>query len=168
MGLPNKYLYATNTGEDKIFLSAWKPIKKEGGYCWNPEAPIGNEMWIPNVLDLTEEEGTVPVKIVRSQEETGIWIICYDDYFGGEKHIYVYKPRFLEGTTRLDYNYPEDLRDTDDIFGIHVTTEFEMIAGEGPWPVTFVRGVNFIEEPKKPSFIKKLFQKIFCKKKRGN
>ena len=168
MGLPNKYLYATNTGEDKIFLSAWKPIKKEGGYCWNPEASMGNEMWIPNVLGLTEEEGTVPVKIIRSQEETGIWIICYDDYFGGEKHIYVYKPRFLEGTTRLDYNYSEGLRDTDDIFGIHVTSSFDMNSGEGPWPVTFVRGDNYVEPERRISKWHNFIKQLFRKKKRGN
>jgi len=59
MGLPCRELYATNVGDEsnEILLSAYKPIKKNDGYHMPPNTPIGFDMWIPNVLDLKEEDG---------------------------------------------------------------------------------------------------------------
>lgn len=143
MGLPNKKLYATNVGSERIFLSAWIPCRKEGDdgeiqYFWPPNTAIGSDMWVPNVLHIKPEDGTVPVKIVASETETGIWLICYDDYFGDEQHIFNWKPRFIEGTIKFDYHYPHTLDLGDDIFGIHVVTDIKMKAGDSPIPVTLV------------------------------
>ena len=141
MGIPIRQLYATNTGDEtgEIFLSKFIPVKTENGYKRPPETPIGYDLWVPNAFDLKEDEGTVPVMVVRSEKETGIWLVCYDDYFGNEQHLYAHKPRFIEGTKKLDWHYENDENDDFDI-GLHVSTDIEMIAGDGPYPVTLQRG----------------------------
>ena len=94
MGLPIRELNVTNTGDEtgRIILTKWIPEKRDdGNYYWPPNTPLGYDMWIPNVLDLKEEEGTIPVEIIESKEETGLWIICVNDYFGNEQHLYANK-----------------------------------------------------------------------------
>lgn len=144
MGCPIQKLYATNIGTDsgKIFLSAYKPEKKDGHYYRPHDTPIGFDMFVNNCLDLTEEEGTVQVTLGKSDTETGLWLICYDDYFGNEEHLYDAKPRFVEGTKKFDYEYWDELCDTDDNIdycGLHVSSNLNMKAGEGPIPVTLIR-----------------------------
>lgn len=143
MGLPHRQLYATNTGDEskKIILTAWIPVKKEDGYHWPPNTPLGGDIWVNNSLDLKEEEGTVPVMVVQSEEETGIWLICENGYFIDEQWLYNYKPRYKkEDPQRLDHAWAEDNIEGDDVFGIHISTDIDMVAGDGPLPVTLVRG----------------------------
>lgn len=143
MGIPHRQLYATNTGDEskKIILTAWIPVKKEDGYHWPPNTPLGGDIWVNNSLDLKEEEGTVPVMVVQSEVETGIWLICENGYFIDEQWLYNYKPRYKkEDPQRLDHAWAEDNIEGDDVFGIHISTDIDMVAGDGPLPVTLVRG----------------------------
>lgn len=147
MGLPIKELNVTNpndeNGKGDIFLSKWIPVKTENGYKWPPDTPLGYDMWIPNVLDLKIEEGTVPVEIVESEEETGLWLICVNDYFGNEQHLYANKkPIHKEEKDRYgDYKGFRDwIIDEDEEYNsIHVGTDIKMEAGDGPIPVTLKR-----------------------------
>jgi len=169
MGLPHRQLFATNTGDpsDCILLTSWKPVKKEDGkYYWPPDTPLGGDIWVPNVLELLEEEGTVPVMVVTSNTETGIWLVCYDDYFGNEQHIYNYRPHYIEETRKIDWNATEKEVEGDNIFGIHISTNIEMTSGDPPIPVTLKRGEyppREWEKSKKESLWKKII-KIFQKK----
>ena len=141
MGIPIRQLHATNTNDPSghILLSKYIPIKKEDGYHMPPDTPIGYDMWVPNVLGLKAEEGTVPIMVVQSEEDTGIWLVCFDDYFGNEQHMYAHKPRFVEGTKKLDWEYEDDEENNFDI-GLHISSDIKMVAGDGPIPVTLVRG----------------------------
>jgi hypothetical protein len=127
MGLPIRELHVTNTGSETghIILTKWIPVKKDDGrYCWPPNTPLGFDMWIPNVLGLKEEEGTVSVKIVESKKETGLWLICFNDYFGDEQHLYAnHKP----------------IHEDEEYNSLHVSTDIKMEAGDGPIPVTLER-----------------------------
>ena len=92
LGFINKF-YLTNIygGDSEVFLSVWKPIKKEdGNYYWPPNTPIGGDLWVNNCIGL-EEGKTVSVKIVRSKVETGIWLCCSNGDFLNEQWIYNYK-----------------------------------------------------------------------------
>lgn len=162
MGLPHKKLYVTNTGDEngKIFFSTWKPIPSKDGYIRDSSQPIGLDMWIPNVLDLTPEEGVVPVKIVESDKETGLWLCCYDDYFGNEQHLFNYKPTMNKETKSIDWN--EFWDDDNTGWEIHIWSEIEMVAGDGPIPVTLIRIEEFTEETHKK---KGLLWQIFHLKK---
>lgn len=141
MGLALKTLYATNIENDgKIFLSGWKPEFKDGKYYWPANTPIGHDMYIDNVMDLKEDEGTIPVEIIESEQETGLWLICYDDFFGGEQHLCNFKPRFIEGTKKYDSAYEDEIWDKDEkAWSLHVDTEIKMETGDGPIPVTLKR-----------------------------
>ncbi len=156
LAIKNK-LYATNVGceSGRIFLSQWKPILKDGKYCWPPDTPLGFDMYAPNLIDIKEEEGPVMVKVVPCEEETGLWLICYDDYFGGEQHLYNFKPRFKEGTNKFDYDYAEKLNIGDDIFGLHIDVKDDMVTGDGPIPVTLER-LSIIKMRNK--MLKKIFK----------
>ena len=147
MGLPIRELYATNVGDEsnEIFLSAYKPLKKDDGYHRPPKTALGFDMWIPNVLDLKEEDGIVPVEVTTSEKETGIWLICANDYFGNELHIYTCKPIHKDEKDRYgnyksfrDWDFPEE-EDVD--FGLHIYFEDlkDFVAGDGPIPVTLKR-----------------------------
>ena len=165
MGLPHRKLYATNTGDESkmIFLTAWIPVKKEDGYHWPPDTPLGGDIWVKNSLGLKEEEGTVPVMIVKSEEETGTWLVCENGYFGNEQWLYNYKPRYREDDpTRIDHAWSQEHVKGDNVFGIHVSTDIDMVAGDGPYPVTLVRGEyppRKWEMKKKESFWKRLFKR---------
>ena len=149
MSRPIKLFYATNPGGiDEIFLSEWKPAKDNGQWIMPPGTAIGNEMWIPNVLDLEESEGPVPVRIIKSEEETGLWLICYNDYFIDEQHLYNFKPRFSKDKPdRLDSEYMSTERNKNSKFwGLHVESDQEMKAGEGPIPATLKRITDDVAE----------------------
>ena len=164
MGLPHRQLYATNTGDDKIILTSWIPEKKDGGYYMPAGTPLGRDIWVNNTINLKEEEGTVPVMVVRSKRVTGIWIVCENGYFAAEQWLYNYKPRWDENKLRLDYEWAEKHIEGDDIFGIHIMTDIEMKHGDGPWPVTLERG-EYPKEEKKIPFWKKFGMVLgLCKK----
>ena len=149
MSRPIKLFYATNlAGIDEIFLSEWKPAKYNGQWIRPPGTTIGNEMWIPNVLDLKEFEGSVPVRIIKSEEETGLWLICYNDYFIDEQHLYNFKPRFSKDKPdRLDSEYMSTERNKNSNFWeLHVESDQEMKAGEGPISATLKRISSDIAE----------------------
>ena len=121
MGIPIRQLYATNI-DGEILLSKYIPLQDNGGYRRPPETPLGHDLWVPNAIGLKAEEGTVPVMVVRSDEETGIWLICFDDYFGNEQHLYAHKPRFVEGTKKLDWVYEDDESNNFDM-GLHISSD---------------------------------------------
>ena len=159
MGLPIRDLKATNI-EGQVLISKWTPEKREDGKYYMPrETPIGLSMWIPNVLGLKEEEGTVDVRIIKATEETGLWLVCFDDYFGNEQHLFDYKPRFKERTKKIDWEYDNEVGEQ---LSLHVWSEIKMIAGDGPIPVTLERG-KYEEKPKpkvvttkKKSYVKEI------------
>lgn len=167
MGIAHRILYATNVGREDgwIFLSAWKPIlKKDGKYYRDNTQPIGGDMMIPNVLNLTFEDGIVPVKVIASDVETGLWMVCYNDYFGNEQHLFNYKPKVFTDK----YGFFRVMEDDDDDeesenWSMHVASELEMVAGDGPIPVTLARGTY--EYPEWPHTEKK--EKISIWKKLG-
>lgn len=149
MGLPIYEFNVTNTGTEDgdIFLSKWIPIKTEDGrYKWPPNTPLGYDMWVPNVLDLKEEEGTVPVEIVKSDKETGLWLICVNDYFGDEQHLYAHKkPIHKEEKDRYgNYKGFNDwiFDSYEEYNNLHVSTDIKMEAGDEPIPVTLIRKIK--------------------------
>ena len=138
MGLPIRKLNATKIG-DEIFLSKWIPMKKGNGkYYMPPNTPLGDDMWIPNVIDLTEEEGTIPIEIIKSDKETGLWLACYDDYFGCEQHLFDFKLKPIDGTKEFDF-VEEHYDNTVDFYNtLHVSTDIEIKVGD-IIPVTLKR-----------------------------
>lgn len=168
MGLPQRKLYVTNLGDKfkMVLLSAWIPPKHEDGIYYHPkDIPIGLDMFIPNVLNVKYEDGPVPVKIVKSDKVTGLWVVCYDDYFGNEIHLYNYKPQFNRELQKIDYEYEEELNEKSkyELWSMHVYMEnSDMIAGDGPIPVTLEIGhpeEPIYKHPKRESFIKKFFKR---------
>lgn len=141
MGCPITEFHATNVGDESgwVLLSKFKPEKRENGKWYAPnDTPLGYDLWIPNVIDLKEDEGVIDVDIVKSDEETGLWLICYDDYFGDEQHLYTNKPRFIEGTKKFDYEFQENYERFE--FGLHIWAKtIDMKTGDGPIPVTLKR-----------------------------
>lgn len=149
MGLPAKVLYATNTGDDReIFLSEWKPSLENGRWMMPPETPIGLDMWISNVLDLKESEGPVVVRVTKAEEETGLWLVCYNEYFGNEQHLYNFKPKFeKDRPDRIDFEYMNKIETNNpNAWGLHVRSDQEMVAGDGPIPATLKRISSDIAE----------------------
>lgn len=139
MGLPIEHLYATNVGDasGKILISNWIPEKRENGIYYMPKnTPIGFDMWINNVLDLKKEEGTVEVKIVKSDQDKGLYIFCYDDYFGNEQHLFNHMPPLKEGTNKIDWINEDEL---DDGWSLHVSSNINMKDGDDPVFVTLKR-----------------------------
>ena len=147
MGLPKDKLWVTNVGrkDGQIFLSAYKPVKREDGkYGYPPDTPMGYDMWIPNCLGLKPEEGIVRVEIVEAEEETGIWLICVNDFFGNEQHLYTgEKPIHLPPEERYgDYKGFRDWEISDPYNSLHIRTEIKMVAGDGPLSVKPKRKPN--------------------------
>lgn len=133
MGLPKKTLYATNTNDEskEILLSAYIPEKRDNGYYRPKNIPLGYDMWIPNVLDLKIEEGTVQVEIIKSDKETGVWLICEDDYFAEEQWLYTDKPKHIEGRTdKFDFNEEHYENEVNFFNTIHISTVIEMKNGD--------------------------------------
>lgn len=163
MGLPHRILYATNVNREDgwICLSAWKPIFRDGEYYYDISQPIGGNMMIPNVLNLTFDDGIIPVKIVKSDIETGLWLGCFNDYFVDEKYLFNYKPQNY-GKFKIDYNHEFNANSED--WSMPVACEIDMVAGDGPIPVTLERGTyEYPKTPHKEKF--NLFKKIwhgFC------
>jgi hypothetical protein len=139
-------LWVTNTGDPsgEIMLSAFKPVKKENGkYGYPPDTPVGYEMWIPNCIDLKPEEGVVRVEIVEAEEETGLWLICVND-FGDEQHLCAgKKPIHKSEEERFgDYKGFHDWIISEPYNSIHVSTSIKMKAGDGPLNVKPKRKPN--------------------------
>ena len=144
MGCPITEFHVTNTGDEtgKILLTKWIPDKRDDGkYYWPKDTPLGFDMWIPNVLDLKEEVGTIPVDIIKSDVDTGLWLICFNDYFGNEQHLYPFKPIHKEEKDRYgEYKSSRDWIFTEDDWGLHVWAKsIKMEAGDGPIAVTLKR-----------------------------
>ena len=133
MGLPKRTLYATNTNnEDKsIFLSAYIPEKKDGEYYRSKDIPLGYDMWIPNCLNLKVEEGTVEVEVIKSEEETGLFLICENGYFLEEQWLQTSKPKHQEGRTdKFDFNKEHYEEEVDFFNNLHIDTDIEMKNGD--------------------------------------
>lgn len=140
-------LHATVTDEDEktVLLASWTPIKKGERFYWSEGQCLGDDIYCPNLLNLKFGE-TVPVELVRSENETGLWLVCEDGDFIGELWLYTYKPRFIDdinGLKKLDYKYMKTQKDTDMncCFGLHINVIHlsgfrELESGEGPYPVT--------------------------------
>ena len=146
MGTPKRELYLTNIGNNNnlVLLSAWIPNKHDDGKYYQPkDVPIGLDMFVPNVLNLTYQDGPIPVKIVKSDKITGLWLACYNDYFGNETHLFNYKPHFDESHQKIDYDYEDKLNENSDytLWEIHVYVQnIKMKAGDEPIPVTLEYG----------------------------
>ena len=142
MGTPKRNLYVTNTNDKSkcIILSAYIPIKKEDGKYYMPDnTPLGYDMWIPNVLDLKEEEGTVRVEVIESKEETGLWLIQEDGYFLEEQWLQTDKPKYIEGRTdKFDFNEKHYEENVDFFNNLHIDTNIKMKNGDCI-PVTLKR-----------------------------
>lgn len=162
MGLPIKKLYVTNIGDesgDILFTADFIPEKREDGKYYIPKgSPIGFDMFISNILNITEEDGSVPVKIVKSNIETGLWLACFDGFFASEKYLFNRKPKFIEYTNNIDWDdfYKNNAED----WPIHVCADINMKQGD-LIPVTLEEG-HVQDKPivKKESLFKKLFKKI--------
>ena len=130
MGVPIRELNATKIG-DKILLSKWIPIKKDDGkYYMPPNTPLGYDMWIPNISDLTEEEGTIPIEIIQSDEETGVWLVCENDFFAAEQWLRDFKPKYKENSKKFDYK-KEHYDEVIDLYNnLHVSTDIETEVGD--------------------------------------
>jgi hypothetical protein len=138
MGLPIRNLYATRI-ENEILLSAWKPEKRKDGKYYRPDnTPIGLDMWVPNVFNLGESEGTVEVDIVPSNKDVGIYLFCFNDYFGNEQHIFTFKHKFKEGTKNIDWGYAERTC-SENYWGLHVSCDIKTVAGDGPITITLTK-----------------------------
>ena len=128
MGLPKETLYATNIDDESknIFLSTYIPEKRDGEYYQPKDIPLGYDMWIPNVLDLKIEDGTVQVEVIESEKETGLWLICEDGDSLEEQWLKTYKPKHVKGRTDK-FDYKEDVN----VFNtLHIYTEIDMKSGD--------------------------------------
>ena len=133
MGIPKRTLYATNTNDEskRIFLSAYIPEKKDGGYYRSKDIPLGYDMWIPNVIDLKVEDGTIQVEVIKSEEETGLWLACEDGDFLEEQWLYTDKPKYVEGRTdKFDFNEEHYENEVDFFNSLHIDTNIEMKNGD--------------------------------------
>ena len=133
MGLPKRTLYATNTNDKSknILLSAYIPEKRDNGYYRPKDIPLGYDMWISNVLDLKIEEGTVQVEVIMSEKETGLWLICEDDYFAEEQWLYTDKPKHKEGRTdKFDLDEEHYENEVDFFNTLHIGTNIKMKNGD--------------------------------------
>ena len=106
MGLPKGDLWVIKIDKD-TFLAAYKPLPagvKRGSWKSPPNTPLGYDMFIDTDFfpELTQYDDPIPVEIVEAEEETGLYIACYNDFFGNEQHLYNVKPVFNEDGTRLD------------------------------------------------------------------
>ena len=141
-------LHATVTSEDEktIFLASWTPVKKGERFYWPEGQCLGDDIYCPNLLNLKFGE-TVPIEIVRSENETWLYLVCEDGDFISELWLYTYKPRFMEndinGLKKLDYKYKKTQKDTDMncCFGLHINDIHlsgfgELESGDSPYPVT--------------------------------
>ena len=136
MGAPISELHLTNTGDEsgRLLLSKWIPIKEgPGKYTAPPDTPLGYSMWVPNFIGLKEISGTFKVELVKSDEETGIWLMCFDNYFGGETHIFVdRKPEWI-----LDKEGKKKSVRADHYNSLHVLVPFDAKHGDGPINIRF-------------------------------
>lgn len=146
LGFTDRELYATNAdpGSGCILLSRWEPEYRDGRYYMPPNTSMFYDMWVKNVLGLKPDEGTVKVEIVPSEQETGLWYVCYDGDFIGEKHLYNWKPKlkkvkYGENPERFELD-TSDIKWEDSFFGLQVWTDnIRMESGDGPIPVTLRR-----------------------------
>ena len=80
--LESKVLWLTNTGgfikENLVLLSRWKPIKNGTTYYMPEGGELHEFLYIPNLLNLKKQTGTIKVGLVKSDEDTGIWFIPPD------------------------------------------------------------------------------------------
>lgn len=133
MSTPKRTLYATNTNDEskRILLSAYIPEKRNNKYYQPKDVPLGYDMWIPNVLDLKFEDGTTQIEVIESEKETGLWLICEDDYFAEEQHLFTDKPKHIEGRTdKFNFNEDNYEEDVDFFNSLHVGTNIEMKNGD--------------------------------------
>ena len=131
MGLPKGDLWIVKIDRDTTFLAAYKPLHagfKRGSWKRPPNTPIGYDMFIKTDFfpELTQYDDPIPVEIVEAEEETGLYIACYNDYFGNEQHLYNVKPVFDESGTRLDYS---KMQDDEGFDGFHVASGIDTKAG---------------------------------------
>lgn len=103
MGIGCQKLYVTRIDNDEkdLLLSEWKPEIRAGeenrNKVFQPKGTcIGYDMFIPNIFpDLKWEDGPQEVDVVDCEEETGLYMVIIDDYFGGEAHLYNVKPKLV-------------------------------------------------------------------------
>lgn len=130
MGLPKGDLWVIKIDKD-IFLAAYKPLHagvKRGSWKSPPNTPLGYDMFIDTDFfpELTQYDDPIPVEIVEAEEETGLYIACYNDCFGNEQHLYNVKPVFNEDGTRLDRR---KMQEVDELDGLHVNSKINAKAG---------------------------------------
>ena len=130
MGLPKRTLYATNTNYESknIFLSAYILEKRDGEYYRPKDVPLGYDMWIPNVIDLKFEDGTIQVEVIESEKETGLWLICEDGDFSEEQWL---QTKHKEGRTdKFDLNEEHYENEVHFFNTLHIDTDINMENGD--------------------------------------
>lgn len=141
-------LHATVMDEDEktILLASWVPVKKDGEFYWPQGQCLGDDIYCPNLLNLKYGE-SVPVEVVHSENETGLWLVCKDGDFIAELWLYTYKPKFVEDDVnnlkKIDckHRYTQKETDLNGCFGLHINDMHlsgfgELDSGDGPYPVT--------------------------------
>ena len=153
MGLPKGDLWVIKIDKD-TFLAAYKPLPagvKRGSWKSPPNTPLGYDMFIDTDFfpELTQYDDPIPVEIVEAEEETGLYIACYNDFFGNEQHLYNVKPVFNEDGTRLDRR---KMQEVDELDGLHVDSKIDAKAGN-IYNVKLVRRAikKSTEKPKRKS-----------------
>ena len=175
MGLPKGDLWVVKIDKDTTLLAAYRPLParvKRGSWKRPPNTPLGCDMFIKADFfpGLTQYDDPIPVEIVEAEEETGLYIACYNDYFGNEQHLYNVKPVFSEDGTGLDYSRMQGDEEFD---GFHVASRIDTKAGN-IYNVKLVRREirtikKLTEKPKreKDNWLKKI-KKIFNNNGRDN
>lgn len=131
MGLAKGDLWIVKLDKDTTFLAAYKPLQagmKRGSWKSPPNTPLGYDMFINADFfpEFTQYDDPIPVEIVEAEEETGLYVACYDDYFGDEQHLYNVKPVFNEAGIRLDRS---KMQKDEGLDGFHVATKIDAKAG---------------------------------------
>lgn len=128
MGLGTQHVYVTRLTDDDpdLFLTYWPLERREGkeGFFDPTNSPILLDMVAPNhIPELTSADGSVEVDVVPCEEETGLYLTCEDNYFGGEKWLYN-SPVHLVTDKYGHKHYKQE--ETEYSWPIHLQMDFDM------------------------------------------
>ena len=132
---PLKKLYAVIDVDnpERMLITQWEEL----GTDFRPTEktpPFWYYFYCPNFLGLTREDGKVEVKIVKSEEETGLFLICYGTDSG--LYLFNHKPDYKNGVLNLGYEIDNDL---DLPLLVYIEEGIELGRTDDPKPVSLVR-----------------------------